>query len=165
MPNNCKVKYNKLDQINLNRIIQKCLCTKKESPKFHRYYKQIKTWPLLLNDFNKLYCCYLTTFSQYPIWKSISNILHRGQMLILLLSLWQTNKINVHLNLYDYEWMIVEQTSTYQRTAVKRIYLCMLACPPVKSVVDCHNVCFLGWGLVSRKKSGCLATCNSQYHS
>lgn len=36
----------------------------------------------------------------------------------------------------------------------------MLACPPVKSDDACHKVCFLGCGLVSLKKSGCLASCN-----
>lgn len=30
----------------------------------------------------------------------------------------------------------------------------MLACPPVKSVVACHNVCFLGCGFVSLKNNG-----------
>lgn len=41
-------------------------------------------------------------------------------------------------------------------------YLCMVACPPVKSDVACHKVCFLGCGLVSLKKSGCLANCTMQ---
>ncbi|KAF5758063.1 hypothetical protein HanXRQr2_Chr16g0725061 [Helianthus annuus] len=38
------------------------------------------------------------------------------------------------------------------------MHLCLLACPPVKSDVACHNVCFLGWGFVSLKKRGCLIT-------
>jgi len=36
-----------------------------------------------------------------------------------------------------------------------------VGCPLIKSIVDYHNVCFLGWGLVSLKKRGCLATCNT----
>lgn len=38
----------------------------------------------------------------------------------------------------------------------------MLACPPVKSEVVCHKVCFLGCGLVSLKKSGGLASYTEQ---
>ena len=41
-------------------------------------------------------------------------------------------------------------------------YLYKLACPPVKSAVVCHKVCFLGCGGVSLKKRGCLANCTKQ---
>jgi hypothetical protein len=35
----------------------------------------------------------------------------------------------------------------------------MVACPSVKSDVDCHNVCFLGWGFISLKNRGGLDNC------
>lgn len=34
----------------------------------------------------------------------------------------------------------------------------MVACPPVKSDVACHKVCFLGCGLISLKNKGLLAS-------
>jgi hypothetical protein len=118
-------------------------------------------WAVFLNEFNKLYILLL--------FDSVVNIPFENQSLIFFAKV----KCRFSYSVYDkptkplyffnlYEWMKVEHISTYQRTTVKRIYLCLLACPPVKSVVDCHSVCFLGWGLVSLKKSGCLATCITQ---
>lgn len=49
-----------------------------------------------------------------------------------------------------------------QLTIQRSEYLCTLACPPVKSDVACHNVCFLGCGFVSLKKRGCLASCKKK---
>ena len=38
----------------------------------------------------------------------------------------------------------------------------MVACPSVKSDVDCHNVCFLGCGFISLKNRGGLDNCIEQ---
>lgn len=46
----------------------------------------------------------------------------------------------------------------YKKMKSTGTYLFLLACPSVKSVVACHKVCFLGCGLVSRKKAGCRAS-------
>lgn len=49
--------------------------------------------------------------------------------------------------------------STLPETGTAMSYLCILACPSVKSDVACQSVCFLGCGLVSLKKRGCRASC------